>query len=146
MRPPTTAGVPYPSPISESCQSSFGPALGHSLRRPVSCEMPVRCGPRSWGQSAAQATQESRLAAISGQPVRNLPIDDGTIIRIISRPVLLRLANHCLELILVDGDSEPWLGEQRTISVLHRRQRLCEEVIVFRIAAFLNQEIRNRRA
>ena len=48
-----TAGVEKPWPISLTCQSSFGPSLGHSCNRLVSFEMPSRCGPRHCGQSAA---------------------------------------------------------------------------------------------
>ena len=37
--------------MSLTCQSSFGPAAGHCLSRPVSDDTPLRCGPRHWGQS-----------------------------------------------------------------------------------------------
>src|ERR1044072_9319888 len=37
--------------MSLTCHSSFGPAAGHCLSRPVSVDTPVRCGPRHWGQS-----------------------------------------------------------------------------------------------
>src|SRR5260370_42553856 len=37
-----------------TCHSSFGPALGHSFSKPVSCETPSRCGPRHCGQSSAR--------------------------------------------------------------------------------------------
>src|SRR5260370_15256858 len=39
--------------------SSLGPSLGHSLSRPLSCEIPLRPGPRHCGQSAAPAASES---------------------------------------------------------------------------------------
>src|SRR5262249_47334179 len=41
--------------MSLTCQRSFGPSFGHSFSRPVSLEIPVRSGPRHWGQSAARA-------------------------------------------------------------------------------------------
>src|SRR5262245_65151898 len=44
--------------MSLTCQSNFGPFLGHSLRRPLSCEIPFRRGPRHWGQSAAPAVRQ----------------------------------------------------------------------------------------
>src|ERR1043166_8633770 len=54
MRSPTIAGVEKPAPMSLTCQTSFGPSLGHSLSRPFSSEMPSRLGPRHCGQSVAR--------------------------------------------------------------------------------------------
>src|ERR1051325_2277348 len=54
MRSPTIAGVEKPAPMSLICQTTLGPSLGHSLRRPFSEEMPSRLGPRHWGQSVAR--------------------------------------------------------------------------------------------
>src|SRR4030095_8857307 len=56
MRFPTTTGVEYPSPISFTCQRSFGPPAGHCLSRPLSRDIPSRCGPRHCGQSELEAT------------------------------------------------------------------------------------------
>src|SRR5215213_1596650 len=45
--------------MSFTCQRSFGPSVGHCLRRPVSEEMPLRSGPRHCGQSLAEVVTES---------------------------------------------------------------------------------------
>src|SRR5512137_517638 len=55
MRPPATDGVAYPLPRSLTCHRSFGPSLGHSLRRPFSSEWPLRLGPRHCGKSCVHA-------------------------------------------------------------------------------------------
>src|SRR2546426_123979 len=39
--------------MSVTFQRSFGPSFGHSLSKPVSGEIPFRCGPRHCGQSLA---------------------------------------------------------------------------------------------
>ena len=41
--------------MSFTCQSSLGPAAGHCLSSPLSFEIPLRSGPRHWGQSAVWA-------------------------------------------------------------------------------------------
>src|SRR4029453_14145969 len=46
--------------MSLSCQRSFGPAPAPPFSNPVSCETPLRRGPRHWGQSAAAPAREKR--------------------------------------------------------------------------------------
>src|SRR6185503_20729367 len=50
-----------------TCQSSLGPSLGHCLRRPFSCEIPLRSGPRHCGQSCAGAVTDkpNKSAAVA---------------------------------------------------------------------------------
>ncbi len=74
-----------------------------------------------------------------------LPIDHRTVVGIEAGLVLLRFADLRTQLILIDGDSETRICRQITISVLHRRQRLCKQVGMLRIAAFLNQKVGDRR-
>src|SRR5579862_5935613 len=51
----TTATPEKPAPRPLDRQRSGGPFLGHSLRSPVSVEMPSRFTPRHCGQSLATA-------------------------------------------------------------------------------------------
>jgi hypothetical protein len=44
--------------MSLTCHNSPGPSFGHSFNNDVSEEIPVRCGPRHCGQSAAGTMQE----------------------------------------------------------------------------------------
>jgi hypothetical protein len=41
--------------MSFTCHSSFGPPAGHCFSRPVSRDIPSRCGPRHCGQSEVEA-------------------------------------------------------------------------------------------
>src|ERR1019366_4637844 len=53
--------------MSLVCQSSFGPTFGHSFNKPVSLEMPSRCGPRHCGQSSAEAASVKMLTQVAAR-------------------------------------------------------------------------------
>ena len=69
--------------------------------------------------------------------VMSLPIDDRTVVWIVTSAILLRLANLRHQLVFIYGYAEPRLLREFAMAVLHRRQWFREEVGVFRIAAFL---------
>src|SRR5256885_47612 len=50
-----------PVPI-EACQRAFGPSAGQCVLI-ASLEIPLRSGPRHWGQSAAGETEKASIAA-----------------------------------------------------------------------------------
>src|ERR1700686_4965584 len=78
--------------------------------------------------------------------MRILPIDDRTVVGIVTGAVLLGLADLRTQLVLVYGYTEPRLGREFAIAVLHRRQWFRKEVGVLRIAALLDQEVWDRRS
>src|SRR5262245_6262922 len=68
--------------MSFTCQSNLGPSFGHCLRRPLSCDIPSRCGPRHCGQSevvaamlagfvmdTAEKSKQSAAMAVSNREV-----------------------------------------------------------------------------
>src|SRR6185295_1627097 len=71
-RSPTTDGVEKPYPTLVIRHTSLGPPAGHCCSRPVSVEMPVRCGPRHCGQSAAAPTTEQHVTVIAARNMRRL--------------------------------------------------------------------------
>src|SRR5260370_30686674 len=90
------------------------------------------------------------LVAQAVSPVRQdyfsaLPIDDGTVVGVVTGAVLLGFAHLRHQLILVDGDPEARLRGQFAMAILHWRQRFREEVGVLRIAALLDEEVRDGR-
>src|SRR5215831_8210404 len=60
-------------------QSSFGPSFGHSLSKPVSSEIPLRCGPRHCGQSLAMSWLEVESASSAVTAVNEVFIGVGII-------------------------------------------------------------------
>src|ERR1019366_3914597 len=77
--------------------------------------------------------------------MRVLPINNRAVVWVETGTVLLGLANQRHQLVLVYGNTEARLGRQLAMPVLHRRQRFREEVGVLRIAALLDEEVRDRR-
>src|SRR5262245_7214912 len=56
--------------MSLAVQRSGGPSLGHSLRSPVSVEMPVREGPRHCGQSPGAPVSAGDMPNVSAMTPR----------------------------------------------------------------------------
>src|SRR5262245_18230035 len=61
-------GVECPTPRLAAFQESFGPLSGQLFSRPVSFEIPVRSGPRNWGQSEASAAAAANIAKTIAPP------------------------------------------------------------------------------
>src|SRR5262245_5533313 len=63
--PPATATVEYPPPSPFTRQASGGPPAGHSVKRPVSYEMPSPFGPRQRDHSPRWASVTAGLLPVA---------------------------------------------------------------------------------
>src|SRR5262249_49674139 len=67
---PSTTTTDEKPPDSLAFHNCRGPSLGHSVKRPVSREMPSRRGPRQRGQSSARARRpEHAMRNASASPI-----------------------------------------------------------------------------
>src|SRR5579859_7315745 len=103
-RSPAMTGPLKPSPTS-IFQTRGGPDLAQVSTRPVSLDIPLRSGPRNWGQSAAleSAKTISDINKISPERKRRDPFRSGLVIESLLSLMFIATSFHDLHAAETDG-------------------------------------------